>query len=111
MREDNHLTDHELLLEADGELSSSAAARVQSHLSACWSCRARKQELDSAVVSFVQAYQRTTDAQLPSADGPRALLKARIAERAGTPGRNWQTGWSPWRWSFSALLIGCVAAA
>jgi hypothetical protein len=114
MSKDNHLSDNELLLAADGELSSSAAARVRSHLSACWTCRARKQELDSAVISFVQTYHRTTDARIPSADGSRALLKARMAEMAKTQRNRWQMPWrdsGSWRWAFSALLIGCVASA
>jgi hypothetical protein len=114
MRENNHLSDNELLLAADGELSPSAAAGVQSHLSACWTCRARKQGLDSAVISFVQTYHRAADVQLPSADGPRALLKARMAELAKTRPSHWQTSWlraASWRWAFSTLLIGCVVAA
>jgi hypothetical protein len=114
MREDNHLSDNELLLAADGELSSSAAARVQSHLSACWTCRARKQELDGAVISFVQTYHQTAEAHLPSAAGPRALLKARMAELTKTSPGDWQAWWlraASSRWAFSALLIGCVALA
>src|SRR6185312_6364780 len=112
MREDNHLTDHELLLEADGELSSSAAARVQSHLAACWTCRARKQELEGAVISFVQTYQRAADTSIPSADGPRALLRARLGELARTSPGGWQIRWlrsASWSWAFSGLLIGCLA--
>jgi len=106
---DNHLSDNELLLAADGELSSSAAARVHAHLSACWTCRARKQELDGAIVDFVQTYRRADD-QLPAAAGPRALLKARLADAVQRRQTAWLQG-APWRLAFSALLIAFVAAA
>jgi len=78
--EDCHLSDQELLLAADGELSAQDVARVDSHLAACWTCRTRKQELESAVAGFIRGYRRTLDSRIPSADGPRALLKAQIAQ-------------------------------
>jgi anti-sigma factor RsiW len=110
MYEDNHLSDHELLLAADGELSSSAAAWVQSHLTACWSCRARKQQLDSAVTSFIRSYRRTMDSKIPSTDGPRALLRARIEELSWPQPNGWRTWFrlQTWRWSVSALIIACL---
>lgn len=78
--EDCHLSDQELLLAADGELSAQDTARVDSHLAACWPCRTRKHELETAVAGFIRGYRRTLDSRIPSADGPRALLKAQIAQ-------------------------------
>jgi hypothetical protein len=43
-------------------------------------------EQERAIADFVQLYRRELDAQLPPADGPRALLRARIAERTALPG-------------------------
>ncbi|HEY3826169.1 MAG TPA: hypothetical protein VGL82_16500 [Bryobacteraceae bacterium] len=110
MRDDYHLSDHELLLASDGELSSSAAARVESHLAACWTCRARRQQLDEAVVSFVRTYQRAPDVQVAPVDGPRALLKARMSRLAETRSSRWQDRLRhpSWRWSFSALAIAAL---
>ena len=78
--EDCHLSDQELLLAADGELSARDTARVDSHLAACWTCRTRKHELETAVDDFIRRYRRTLDSRIPLADGPRALLKAQIAQ-------------------------------
>jgi hypothetical protein len=82
--EDIHPSDHELLQAVDGELSARAAARVELHLGACWSCRTRKQDLESAIGGFVREHQRDLDAQIPPADGPRALLRAQLAQLAAT---------------------------
>ena len=78
--EDCHLSDQELLLAADGELSAQDAARVGLHLAACWTCRTRKHELETAVAGFIRGYRRTLHTHIPSAEGPRALLKAQIAQ-------------------------------
>jgi len=84
LRKDNHVSDEELTLAVDGELSARAAGRVQSHLAACWSCRTRKQEIERAIGEFVREYEGSMDGQIPPADGPRALLKAQMAQLAGT---------------------------
>jgi anti-sigma factor RsiW len=44
-----HIADQELMLALDGELSAQDGARVESHLAACWKCRTRRQELESAI--------------------------------------------------------------
>src|SRR5690242_20131530 len=51
---DCHLSDQELLLAADGELSAQDTARIDSHLAACWTCRTRKHELEMAVAGFIR---------------------------------------------------------
>ena len=43
---DKHLSDQEMLLAADGELSTRRAAQVHSHLAECWACRARMAEIE-----------------------------------------------------------------
>ncbi len=80
-----HISDPELLRALDGELASDEAGRVAGHLSECWTCRARKQEIESAIADFV----RMPKPELPSADGPRALLKAQLAQRNQNPAPNW----------------------
>ena len=47
--EDSHPSDQELLLEMDGELSSSGGNQVRAHLDVCWKCRARRQEIESTI--------------------------------------------------------------
>ncbi len=98
-----HLSDQELLLVVDGELSG----RVQSHLAACWVCRARKQEFDAAIGDFVRVHRRTFDPQIPPADGPRALLKAQLAETQRISAQ--RTAWLPWFRAAAALAIFTIA--
>jgi hypothetical protein len=80
-RDETHLSDQTLLLAADGELSPRDAAQVANHLAACWTCRARKQEIEAAVGEFIRVYRRSLDAEVPPPGGPRALLMAQMAER------------------------------
>lgn len=81
--DNTHPSDQEMLLCADGELPSSRAARVHAHLAACWTCRARMAELEAGIREFLDVYQSGLDVSLPSAAGPRALLKAQLAQLAG----------------------------
>ena len=80
--EDPHPSDQEVLLYADGEMSSRRAARIRAHLAACWECRARMAELEGGIREFLDVYRSGLDSNLPAAAGPRALLKARLAEQA-----------------------------
>jgi hypothetical protein len=75
----SHLTDEDLLLMLDGEVSTRRARRMRRHLSSCWNCRARMAEIEGAIGDFVHAYQ-ASEPELPPMAGPRALLKARMAE-------------------------------
>ncbi len=114
--EDNHLSDEDLLLAADGEISARDSARVHLHLAACWTCRARKQEIESAVGEFVRAYRQSLDVRCPSGDGPRALLKAQMGLLAETRPVSriprFRFAHLSWRFSGAVLAIaGLVAAA
>jgi hypothetical protein len=111
--EDNHLSDEDLLLAADGELSARDSARVHLHLAACWTCRARKQEIESAVGEFVRAYRQTFDSQCPSGDGPRALLKSQMSLLAEARPESRVHYWFrhlSWRFSGAILAIAGLAA-
>jgi len=76
----DHISDEELVRSADGELSPQRAREVGSHLEACWDCRARREEIQAAITGFVRAHHAEFDPQLPPVAGPRALLRARLAE-------------------------------
>ncbi|MFZ3340757.1 MAG: zf-HC2 domain-containing protein [Terriglobales bacterium] len=80
-----HLSDQELLRAADGELSPRRADQVQAHLSACWDCRARMAEIEGTIADFARAHRHDLDHQLPPMEGPRALLRAQLAELAAQP--------------------------
>jgi hypothetical protein len=80
-----HLSDEDLVLAADGELSARRKAEVSRHLESCWSCRERMLSLQTTIADFVRARNNQMNAQLPPAAGPRALLRARLAELAREP--------------------------
>lgn len=87
--EDSHLSDQQLLQDVDGELSAHEEKLVRTHLGACWKCRARRQELEQAIGDFVRINQREFDAKVPPVAGPRALLRAQLADvSAAAPDRS-----------------------
>jgi hypothetical protein len=103
-----HISDEELLLEADGELRDRRSAQVRGHLKACWRCRARMARMESAVVDFVEASQ-SEGPELPPMAGPRALLRAQLAT---TPAAGSQSPWwcrlrvhSPMAYALAALAL------
>jgi hypothetical protein len=116
-----HLSDQTLLLAADGELTPAEHARVAAHLSACWSCRTRRQEIEASVAEFMRDYRRTHDPSLPSADGPRALLKLRLEQFARAHPQSWFSRLraanvfhaSPLKfpWAMAAVVCGLSIAA
>jgi hypothetical protein len=119
LSEESHLSDRLLLLAVDGELPPRETVRVQSHLAACWACRSRKQEIDAAISEFIRVHHRNLDIQIPAADGPRALLKAQLAQLAQTqptPALNWvrviplRLSWRTISWAIAAALALLVTA-
>jgi hypothetical protein len=101
--EDLHLSDQALLLSADGELPTHRAAQVHAHLAACWSCRARMAEVEATIVDFARAHRQTLDPQLPPIEGPRALLRAQLAELVSkSPQSSWPWFSRPWLSQFSS---------
>jgi len=111
--QDSHASDELLLMELEGELSAPAARSIRAHLDSCWRCRARRQELERSIAGFMQAYQEEFDHRLPSAAGPRALLKAMLAQRAAAGPRETQDssmGWHARQWALSLGLLAFLAA-
>lgn len=109
--ENFHLSDEELLLAADGELSARRATNVQSHLAACWSCRARLRTIEETIADFVQASQQAVDSQVRPAAGPRALLQAQLSAIAAAQPSRWRrwSEWAPWAVAAAGLTIVCAA--
>jgi len=85
LRYDAHVSDEELILAADGELPPRRAARIRAHMATCWTCRTRMNEIETTIANLVHIY-RDDPARLPPTSGPRALLRARLAELAAAPG-------------------------
>jgi hypothetical protein len=101
---DLHVADQDLLALADHELSATRAQEVRTHLETCWTCRTRMREIDETIAHFVHLHHDTLDTQVPPAEGPRALLRARLAEMAQTqPARSTWLQFANWKTSARAL--------
>ena len=106
--QDSHLSDQDLLLDLDGELSDRDARWAVEHTAGCWRCRARRQELEKAVADFVNVYERGVHAELPPIAGPRALLKARLAQLSAAEPQ-WHLRWLPfYRYVWATVLCGLL---
>lgn len=105
--EDIHLSDRQLLLHIDGELTSQDEMPVRTHLDACWKCRARRQEIEGAIADFIRVHQHKHDAKLPPVAGRRALLKAQLAQLSSmAPRPGWLAEPRRWEWTLAAAAWG-----
>jgi hypothetical protein len=88
-----HLTERELLMAADGELTKHEQDAIRRHLELCWECRARMAEIERTITQFVQLRRRKLDAALPPIAGRKAelekLLRAKSFESLETGQRSW----------------------
>ncbi|MCC6857379.1 MAG: zf-HC2 domain-containing protein [Bryobacterales bacterium] len=66
----HHPEEGELLRFADGELAAREAARVRSHLEACWRCRSELEELQAAITGSVRYHKEVVGDCLPVPPAP-----------------------------------------
>jgi hypothetical protein len=107
-----HVTNEQILLLLDGEVTDSERRRIERHLTDCWNCRFRCEEMQSAIHHMVECRNLVVDYRLDS-DPPssRALLAARLEEQrehiaAPThPAMMWLAKYSQ---AAFALAVGCV---
>src|ERR1700736_1123768 len=86
--ENPHLSDEKLLFALDGELAASESAQVKSHLQACWSCRARSEQIEEAIASVVEYRDLLATSFGPISTGGRAEFVSQLrqlAQSAGSP--------------------------
>jgi hypothetical protein len=79
-REILHLHDDNLLRLLDGELPDDEAAAFQSHLEACWKCRTRLKEFESAIGEYVRYRESALKPSLPPPPAPWNDLRPKLAE-------------------------------
>jgi hypothetical protein len=110
--EDSHLSDQQLLLDIENELTTHDQKMVHAHLETCWKCRTRRQELESAIADFVRSHQLEFESKMPPAAGPRALLKARLAQ-LDVSEPNARLSWhgldGRFAWALVATICGLLA--
>jgi hypothetical protein len=77
-----HLSDEQLLLTMDGESSAHKAAEVEAHLEACWSCRARRDQIEKAIGDVVEYRDYLMKSFSSVSSGRQAIFVARLEELA-----------------------------
>jgi hypothetical protein len=107
---DFHPSDQELLLAAEGELPPGQAEQAASHLAICETCRRRKTEIEETMAAFVQAHRDRLDPLLPSAAGPRALLRAELSQLAAVPPRRLEKWFSHLTLQHAGFLLAICFA-
>jgi hypothetical protein len=85
----SHLSDKEILLFIDRELSSRCHVRARYHLAECQSCSRRRAEFEGALTDFSRIHEETASSLDSNLFRSRSLLKARIAESALRSNRGW----------------------
>ncbi len=85
---DAHLSDKLLLLAVDGELNAHDANEVRLHLEACWTCRARLEQINESINGVVEySNLLIREKYPPSEQGQTRFLKSlhQLAERGRRP--------------------------
>jgi anti-sigma factor RsiW len=99
---DAHPAEELLLYHLDGELPAKKAAAVSAHLDACWSCRLRAEQMQTAIFGFVlcRDQQRRISEAPPDADVTRFQGRIeRVHTELGSQPRR-----SLWRNLFGRIL-------
>jgi hypothetical protein len=113
---EQHISDEELLLAADGELRQSAN-RVRTHLEGCVRCRTRAAQMENVLTNLARAEGNRLDVELPSITEPRAMLRTRLAELSHRKpsffsGYRIFDGFPAWTFRTAALtavlVVGCI---
>jgi len=84
----SHLSDEQLLLALDGELSSREAAKVTLHLEACWSCRVRSQQIEKVIADILEYRDSLIKPYLPLSTGSLESFVVRLERLARTVGQS-----------------------
>lgn len=80
------------------------------HLEACWQCRGRSHDIENAISGFIRSHRQEFESRLPDPAGPRALLKAQLAQLSASQPRKRMRWWFGLlhRHALSALAAGLL---
>src|SRR6202790_3955101 len=81
-----HLSDEKLLFALDGELAAGESAQVKIHLQACWSCRARSEQIEEAIASVVEYRDLLATSFGPISAGGRARFVTQLHQLSRSVG-------------------------
>jgi anti-sigma factor RsiW len=77
-KEDQHLSEGDLLLYVDGELPAKEGAKTQDHLQACWTCRTKMEKIQGTISAFVDYLDGTFARNLGPPPGGWRTFQARL---------------------------------
>jgi hypothetical protein len=111
-----HISDTDLLLAADSELSSRRLAEVHAHLAECDACLERMDKLEATSADFASAYLNATKNEIADEIQARASLRHQLAKQREENTR------VPWyaqlgatfaarQWAFNVVLALVLLAA
>lgn len=75
-----HVGEDMLLSLLDGELSSMQTRRAQKHLESCWTCRARRDQLEKTIGRFVGYRRHLVGSHMPPPPRGREMFLAKLDE-------------------------------
>src|SRR6266852_7021658 len=85
-----HLSDETLSDLVSGELAGAKLRRAQFHLSKCWKCRSRYEQLERAAMGFVELHKQIITPNPPEASQWREMFLARLDQvAAAAPSSSW----------------------
>jgi hypothetical protein len=107
-----HVTNEQILLLLDGEVADAEGRRIRRHLTDCWNCRFRCEEMQHTIHHMVECRNLVVDSRLNS-DPPssRAVLAARLQQQRevfAAPSRPAMMWFATYRPAVFAAVAGCV---
>ena len=115
-----HLSDETLSDLVSGELAGGKLRRTQFHLSKCWKCRSRYEQLERAAMGFVELHKQMITPNPPEASQWREMFLARLDQAAAeAPSSSWSrllphfrfaglTNMNPFLASAAVILVASV---
>jgi hypothetical protein len=117
---DRHISDRDLLLAADSELSSHRLLEVSTHLESCEKCSERLRHLQDTSVSLSTALRDDAQGSLPDPGPARAALRQKLAEAGDVRGSSrsfagFKHALAAKRWAYNSAIalavVVCIAIA
>jgi hypothetical protein len=115
-----HLSDETLSDLVSGELAGGKLRRAEFHLSKCWKCRSRYEQLERAAMGFVELHKQIITPNPPEASRWREMFLARLDQvAAAAPSSSWSrlrphfrfagfTDMNPFLASAAVILVASV---
>ena len=82
-----HLSDEQLLLALDGELSANEAVQVEVHVASCWACRARREQIEKVIGDVVDYRDQLIQPYFSISTGGRSRFVDQLEQLSASIGQ------------------------